>query len=430
MSDRSGGAGGKKNNREVLSWCLYDWAYSSFATIVISAVLPVYYSQVAAANLPGNTATVYWGYTTVIALLVSVLLAPVMGAIADYSGTKKRLLLIFAAVGIFATALLYYVTTGDWLLASVFFILGNIGFSMSEVFYNAILPSIAGPEEIDRVSVKGYALGYLGGGILLALDIGLIELMSDKALATRISFITVSVWWAVFTIPFILNVKEPAVGEKTKTDGNILTAGFKRLSVTFSELRSYKELFLFLAAFWIYNDGIGTIIKMATIYGAEIGISQGALIGALLMTQFVGIPFSFAFGILARHIGTKNSIMLGLFVYAVISVAGYFMQTALHFFILAFLVGTVQGGTQALSRSLYGSMIPGNKTAEFFGFYGMSSKFAGIIGPLVFALVSQLTGTSRLSIFSLISFFIVGALILSRVDVEKGVSDALDKRPV
>lgn len=430
MSDRSGGAGGKKNNREVLSWCLYDWAYSSFATIVISAVLPVYYSQVAAANLPGNTATVYWGYTTVIALLVSVLLAPVMGAIADYSGTKKRLLLIFAAVGIFATALLYYITTGDWLLASVFFILGNIGFSMSEVFYNAILPSIAGPEEIDRVSVKGYALGYLGGGILLALDIGLIKLMSDKALATRISFITVSVWWAVFTIPFILNVKEPGVGKKKKTDGNILTAGFKRLSVTFSELRSYKELFLFLAAFWIYNDGIGTIIKMATIYGAEIGISQGALIGALLMTQFVGIPFSFAFGILARHIGTKNSIMLGLFVYSVISVAGYFMQTALHFFILAFLVGTVQGGTQALSRSLYGSMIPGDKTAEFFGFYGMSSKFAGIIGPLVFALVSQLTGTSRLSIFSLISFFIAGALILSRVDVEKGVSDALDKRPV
>jgi MFS transporter, UMF1 family len=427
MSDR---APEKANSKEILSWCLYDWAYSSFATIIISAILPVYYSRIAAENLPGNTATAYWGYTNVAALLVSVLLAPLMGAVADFSGIKKRLLLIFAAVGILATALLYYVTSGDWLLASVFFILGNVGFSMSEVFYNSILPSVAGPEEIDRVSVKGYALGYLGGGVLLALDIGLIELMSDKTLATRISFITVSVWWAVFTIPFILNVREPQVGKIKKLDAGILIGGFKRLGVTFSELRRYKELFLFLAAFWIYNDGIGTIIKMATIYGAEIGISESALIGALLMTQFVGIPFSFAFGWLARYLGTKNSIMLGLFVYIVISVAGYFMETALHFFILAFLVGTVQGGTQALSRSLYGSMLPKDKTAEFFGFYGMSSKFAGIIGPLVFAVVSQTTGTSRLSIFSLIVFFIIGALLLSRVDVEKGMQAAFDKRPV
>ena len=424
MNDNKGANIKKK---EVLSWCLYDWAYSSFATIVISAVLPVYYSQVAAVDLPGNTATVYWGYTTVFALIVSVMLAPVMGAVADFSGIKKRLLLIFAAIGIFSTALLYYVTSGDWLLASLLFIFGNIGFSMSEVFYNSILPSVAGPEEIDRVSVKGYALGYLGGGILLALDIGLIQIMTDKALATRISFITVSIWWALFTIPFILHVREPAVTKRKRMDGNILTAGFKRLSLTFSELRRYRELFLFLAAFWIYNDGIGTISKMATIYGAEIGISQSALIGALLMTQFVGIPFSFAFGNLARLIGAKNSIMLGLFVYTVISIGSYFMETALHFFILAFLVGTVQGGTQALSRSLYGSMLPKEKTAEFFGFYGMSSKFAGIVGPLVFVVVSQLAGTSRLSIFSLIIFFITGAFLLNRVDVERGVRASLGK---
>jgi UMF1 family MFS transporter len=421
-------AGVKK--REILSWCLYDWAYSSFATIIISAVLPVYYSRVAAGDLPGNAATVHWGYTTVIALIVSVLLAPVMGAVADYSGIKKRLLLLFAAVGIFSTALLYYVTSGDWLMASVLFIFGNVGFSMSEVFYNSILPSVAGPEEIDRVSVMGYALGYFGGGVLLAIDIGIIQIMEDKALATRISFITVSVWWALFTIPLIMNVREPAVTNRQRMDGNILTAGFKRLSATFSELRKYRELFLFLAAFWIYNDGIGTIIKMATIYGAEIGISETALIGALLMTQFVGIPFSFAFGRLARWIGAKNSIMFGLFVYTAISVASYFMETALHFFILAFLVGTVQGGTQALSRSLYGSMLPKEKTAEFFGFYGMSSKFAGIVGPLVFAVVSQVAGTSRLSIFSLVVFFIGGALALSRVDVERGVRASLGKSPV
>lgn len=420
----------KEKKREVLSWCFYDWAYSSFATTVISAVLPVYYSQVAARNLTGNTATVYWGYTTAVALIVSVLLAPVMGAIADFSGIKKRLLLAFAAVGIFSTALLYYVTTGDWLLASVLFIFGNIGFAMSEVFYNALLPGIADAKEIDRISVKGYALGYLGGGILLALDIGLIQIMDDKSLATRITFITVSIWWAVFTIPLIRNVKEPAVRTRKKIDAGILTEGFRRLSVTFGELRKYRELFLFLAAFWIYNDGIGTISKMAAIYGAEIGISQSALIGALLMTQFVGIPFSFAFGRLAGYIGAKNSIMLGLFVYTVISISSYFMETALHFFILAFFVGTVQGGTQALSRSLYGSMLPKEKTAEFFGFYGMSSKFAGIFGPLAFAVVSQTTGTSRLSIISLIVFFIAGAILLSRVDIRKGINTASGESPV
>lgn len=417
----------RENKREVLSWCMYDWADSAFATTVMAAVLPVYYSQVAGADLPGNTATVYWGYTVVIALLISALMAPIMGAIADYSGVKKRLLLTFAAIGILATALLFYVKTGNWLTASLFFIFGNIGFMISEVFYNALLPHVAGPENIDRVSIKGYALGYLGGGILLAINIAMIELMSDKILATRLSFVSVAIWWALFTVPLILNVKEHGETKNYSPDVNFVSAGFRRLSVTFRELRSYKQLFLFLAAFWIYNDGIGTIIKMAAIYGAEIGIGQTALIGALLMTQFVGIPFTFAFGRLARYMGTKNSILFGLFVYALISVSAYFMQTALHFWILAFMVGTVQGGTQGLSRSLFGSMLPRGKTAEFFGFYGMSSKFAGIVGPLVFAVISQSTGSSRLSIFSLIAFFIVGGLLLSRVDVQKGMESTLNK---
>ena len=405
---------------------MYDWANSAFATTVMAAVLPVYYSQVAGVDLPGNTATVYWGYTTAGALLISAFLAPIMGAIADYSGTKKKLLMTFAALGIFATALLYFVTTGDWLMASVFFILGNIGFATSEVFYNSLLPHIASPEKMDQVSTKGYALGYLGGGILLGINVLMIELMSDKILATRLSFVTVSIWWAIFTIPILRNVREPKVKENIGPHINPLAGGFKRVATTFKELRSYRELFLFLVAFWIYNDGIGTIIKMATIYGAEIGIDQTALIGALLMTQFVGIPFSLAFGRLAKYIGTKNSILLGLFVYTMISIGGYFMETALHFWILAFLVGTVQGGTQALSRSLFGSMLPKSKTGEFYGFYGMSSKFAGIVGPLVFAIVSQIAGSSRLSILSLIVFFILGGFLLSRVDEKKGIENALE----
>lgn len=400
---------------------MYDWANSAFATTIMAAVLPIYYSQVAGVTLPGNTATAYWGYTTAAALLITALLAPIMGAIADYSGSKKKLLMTFAGIGIFATALLYFVTTGDWLMASIFFIVGNIGFATSEVFYNSLLPEVAGPGNIDQVSTKGYALGYLGGGILLGINVLMIEFMSDTILATRLSFVTVAIWWAVFTIPIIKNVKEPKVKSNQVKYDNPLTGGFKRLAATFKELKNYKQLLLFLIAFWVYNDGIGTIIKMATIYGAEIGIDQTTLIGALLMTQFVGIPFAFGFGRLARVLGTKNSIMVGLFVYTMISIGGYFMETALHFWILAFLVGTVQGGTQALSRSLFGSMLPKSKTCEFYGFYGMSSKFAGIIGPLVFAIVTQIAGSSRLSIVSLIVFFIVGGFLLSRVDEKEGI---------
>ncbi len=414
---------GGKNRREVLSWCLYDWGNSAFATVVISAVLPVYYNEVAGSVLGGNKAIVYWGYTVSVALLITALLAPVMGAVSDFMGIKKRLLMLFAAVGVFATSLLYFIKTGDWFVASMLFVVGHVGFSMSEVFYNAILPDIAAPGEIDRVSTKGYALGYLGGGIVLALNLAMIRLMEDKGLAVRLSFVTVAVWWAVFTIPLILNIKEPRLSVKSSAI-NPFTEGFKRIYKTAREITRHRDLVLFLVAFWIYNDGIGTIIKMATIYGSEIGIDQTTLIGALLMTQFVGIPFSLLFGRLAGVIGTKNSIMLGLVVYTLISVGGYYMETATHFWILAFLVGTVQGGTQALSRSLFSRMLPRERTAEFYGFYGTSSKFAGIVGPLVFAIVADQTGNSRLSIVSLIVFFVVGAVILSRVNIERGENTA------
>ena len=226
-----------------------------------------------------------------------------MGAIADYSGIKKKMLMTFAGIGIFATALLYFVTTGDWVMASLFFIVGNVGFATSEVFYNSLLPSVAGPGNIDQVSTKGYALGYLGGGILLGINLMMIQLMSDKMLASRLSFLTVSIWWAVFTIPIIKYVKEPETNISPSNNTNPITAGFKRLAVTFRELRNYRQLFLFLIAFWIYNDGIGTIIKMATIYGAEIGIKETDLIGALLMTQFVGIPFAFGFWEIGKILG-------------------------------------------------------------------------------------------------------------------------------
>lgn len=411
--------------RVVNAWCMYDWADSAFATTIMAAVLPPFYHQVAAANLPGHVATAYWGYTSSIAMLLIAISAPILGAIADYSAAKKRFLAAFTTLGVFATAFLYGVSTGDWLLASMLYILGDVGFGGADIFYNALLPHVARPDDIDQVSTKGYALGYLGGGILLALNLAWIMFpraffLPNAEVATRISFVSVAVWWAVFSLPLFRWVPEPRGMTVAGPRVHPVVGGLRQLATTFREISQYGEVLKFLIAFWLYNDGIGTIIKMATIYGAEIGIGQTDLIAALLLTQFVGIPFSLAFGRLAKRLGAKRSVLLGLGIYTLISILGYFMTTAWQFYVLAVMVGFVQGGTQALSRSLFGTMIPKTRTAEFFGFYNISSKFAGIAGPFVFALVSQLTGTSRLSIVSLIFFFVVGGLLLTRVDVEEG----------
>jgi UMF1 family MFS transporter len=416
----------KMHSKIINAWCMYDWANSAFATTIMAAVLPTFYQSVAGANLEGNLATVYWGYTTSIALLLTAILAPMLGAIADYSGAKKRFLAGFATLGIIFTCLLVLIQTGDWLLASLLFAVANVGFAAANIFYDALLPHVAHPDEIDQVSTKGYALGYLGGGILLAINLAWILFPSTFFLpnaesASRLSFLSVGIWWALFSIPIFRNVPEPPRMAEARAEIHPVVGGFRRLGQTFRDVRRYRELIKFLIAFWLYNDGIGTIIKMATIYGAEIGIGQRDLIGALLLTQFVGIPFSFLFGRLAKRLGAKPSIYLALAVYTGISIWGYSMAHAWEFWALAFLVGLVQGGSQALSRSLFGSMVPKEKTAEFFGFYSVSSKFAGIVGPFVFALVGQLTGSSRLSILSIIFFFIVGALLLTRVNEKEGV---------
>ncbi|MEE9213956.1 MAG: MFS transporter [Thermodesulfobacteriota bacterium] len=411
-----------KNYKKIVnSWALYHWAENAFATTVMAAILPVYYSHVAASTLTPNKATAYWGYTNAIALIISAFLAPMLGTLANIMGLRKRLLSIFAATGIVFTATLYFVTTGDWMMASVIFIISNIGFALSDVFHDSLLPHVAKPEDIDSVSTRGYAIGYLGGGILLAINVAMIQFMTNKEMAARLSFVSVSIWWAIFTIPLILNVKEPAKIKTGEANESPFIAGYKLLNKTFHDIKRYRQLILFLLAFWVYNDGIGTIIKMATIYGAEIGIDRSTLIGALLLTQFVGIPCAFGFGRLAGFIGTKRCIYLGLLVYTLISIGAYFMTRPVEFWILAFMVGTVQGGTQALSRSLFSSMIPKAKTGEFFGFYGMSSRIGGFIGPLVFAIVSQATGNSRLGIISLTVFFVIGGILLSRVDEKQGV---------
>ncbi len=419
--------------RIINAWVMYDWANSAFATTVMSTVLPIFYSTVIASDMPRVAASSKWGYTNTIAMLLIAFSAPVLGALADHSGAKKRFLGAFASVGILATALLYFVSTGDWLAASLLYIVGRFGFAAANIFYDSLLPHIARPEDIDYVSAKGYALGYLGGGLLLAINLAWIMKpdlfgIPNSEIATRLSFVSVAIWWAVFSIPIMRVVPEPPhVLEAGESQENPVKAAFQRLANTFREIRKYRELVKFLIAFWLYNDGIGTIITMATIYGAEIGIGQTHLIGALLMVQFLGVPFSLIYGRIGQKIGAKPAILGGLVIYTLIAIGGFFMSAPIHFWILAAFVALVQGGTQALSRSLYGRLTPKAKSAEFFGFYDVSSKFAGIVGPALFAFVGSMAGSSRLSILSLIIFFIVGGLVLTRVNVEEGARVAQEE---
>jgi UMF1 family MFS transporter len=412
---------------------MYDWANSAFATTIMAAMFPPFFrSLVTAAGLGQADATAYWAYTASIALLLVAILAPVLGAISDHTGGKKLYIAFFVGLGVLATALFVVLGDDTYILGSVLFILGNIGFAGANIFYESLLPHIARRGDIDQISTRGYALGYVGGGILLVINVLWFTkpawfLMPGVGFALRASFFSVAVWWALFSIPLFRHVPEPPVLRTGQEPVNVLRAGFGRLANTLGQMARYKQLLLFLVAFWIYNDGIGTIIKMATAYGDEIGIGLSDMITALIITQFVGIPFSFGFGWLARRLGTKRSILLGLGVYTVISIAGFFMQTATHFYILAFSVGMVQGGTQALSRSLYGAMVPKSQSAEFFGFFSTSSKFAGIVGPLLFGVVSQVAGGSRLSIVSLVLFFIIGGVLLTRVDVKEGIRVAREE---
>jgi len=417
---------------ELRAWAMYDWANSAFATTVMAAVLPVYFARVAAAALPAHVATAYWGYTASLSLLVIALASPFLGAMGDYLGAKKRFLAAFLTVGTVATAALALVGPGDWLLAAGLYLLGNIGFSGSIIFSDSLLPHIARPDEIDRVSSGGWALGYLGGGLLLAFNVALLTApqffgLADAAAASRVSFLTVAVWWAVFSLPLLLRVPEPPrrllAGESGAASATAAAA--RRLRGTFGELRRYRHLLRFLLAYWLYIDGVGTIIKLATIYGSEIGIGASALIGALLLAQFVGIPFTFAFGALAARAGVQAGLYVALAGYAVISVCAYFVREAWHFWALAVAVATVQGGAQALSRSLFASMIPAAKSSEFFSFFSVFEKFAGIMGPALFGLIAQLTGTSRAGIATLVVFFLGGMALLARVDVAEGRRAAL-----
>lgn len=418
----------KAHKRAIWAWTMYDWGNSAFATTIMAAVLPVYFSTVAQnTGMTAAEATAKWGFTTAIASLLAALISPVLGAMADFRGSKKRFLTIFMVIGVTATALMVGIRGGNWLLASVLFIFGQIGFAGSLVYYDALLPHVAKPEEIDMVSSRGYAMGYIGGGILLAINLVMIMFTpaSMTELMTRLSFVTVAIWWFVFTIPLLKYVSEPArrllAGEE---NFNPLQAAISRLGNTFREIRKYRDLSLYLLTFWVYSNGIGTIIIMATAFGKELGFGTTTLIGTLLMVQFLAAPFAILFGNLAKKMGTKKAIYLSLGIYSIISILGFFMYHEWQFWVLGGLVATVQGGSQALSRSLIGRMMPKSKSAEFYSFFSVFEKFSSILGPLLFAVISTIVGHSRFSIVSLIIFFVLGIFLLTRVNVDMGIKVA------
>ncbi|AMV36637.1 MFS transporter [Planctomyces sp. SH-PL62] len=422
------------NRPELRAWAMYDWANSAMVCTIITAVFPIYYSEVACAGMDPKTASGRYAMATTLGMVIVAVMSPILGAYADQTASKKRLLGRFLALGLFATASMFFIHTGDWILASILFILANIGANASFVFYDALLPHIARDDEIDRVSTAGYALGYVGGGLLLALNLawirfpgwfglpsgpGLTE--AQATLPARLAFVSVAIWWLVFSIPLFRRVPEPPVSGGERWAGlHPVRASFGRLAETGRHLRRCRQGFLMLLAFLIYNDGIGTIIRMATIYGTELKINSTVMIASILLVQFVGIPCSFLFGSLAGTLGVKRSILLGLVVYTGICVIGYNMSTNRDFLILAVLVGVVQGGTQALSRSLFASLIPRSKSGEFFGFFAVVEKFAGIFGPAMFAIINMASGSSRGAILGVIGFFLVGGFLLLMVDVEEG----------
>lgn len=423
---------------ELRAWALYDWANSAFVLIIITAVFPIYYQAVAAggAGLSAEQATTWLSYATTGALLIVATMSPILGAVADFKRAKKAFLAVFVALGSVSTCLLYFIQEGDWIVALILFALGNAGLFLSFVFYDSLLPHIARSEdELDRVSTAGYAVGYLGSALLL---VGLIfatqkpEMLGleNAGAATRVGFLVTGLWWAGFSIPLFLRVKEPGREDgETQDEAADTTAAVKaalaRLKDTAKELRGgYKQGFLMLLAYMVYNEGIGTIIRMGGIYAVSKDFPEHAVIVGILMIQFVGIPFAFLFGNLGPILGTKRAIMVGIFVYAVISFVAYFMDTLNQFYVMAFLIATVQGGTQGLSRSLFGTLIPKHKASEFFGFFSVFAKVAGIFGPLFFGLVIQATGSIQTAMLSVVVFFVIGGIILSRVDVEEGQRQA------
>ena len=406
--------------RDTVSWALYDWANSAFATTVLAGFFPVFFQQYWSTGVDPTISTSRLGFASGIAGLTVAVLAPVLGAIADRTAGRKRQLVLWSLIGVIGTAALGFIGQGEWWWAAACFVMAAIGFNAANIFYDALLLDVAAEHELDQVSAFGYALGYLGGGLLFAFNV-LMTLqpgwfgLDNAAEAVQISFLTVAVWWFLFTLPLARNVRERPAPAATPGLFAAARDGLRELGSTLRHIASYREVSLFLVAYWLYIDGVHTIYTMAVDYGVALGLPSSSLLAALLLTQFVAFPSALALGWLGNRWGPKRGILLCIAVYLSATIYAYFLDSVAEFFGLAVVVGLVQGGIQSLSRSFFGRLVPEGKGGEFFGFYNMMGKFASFIGPLLIATVALLTGDSRLSVSSLVVLFIVGGLVLWRV---------------
>jgi UMF1 family MFS transporter len=402
----------------VVSWGLYDWGNSAFATTVMAGFFPVFFSQYWSAGADTELTTARLGYANAAAGLVIALLAPFLGAIADRGGRRRRMLFVFTLLGTLSTLALFFLAQGQWLAAAALFALGSIGFNGGIVFGDALLLDVAEPRDYDRVSAFGYALGYLGGGLLFAVNVAMVVKpalfgLADAAAAVRWSFVTVAVWWLVFTLPVLLFVNESPPREAAR--GGALAAGWRELMATARAVRGQPLLLQFLLAYWLYIDGVNTVIKMAVNYGLSLGLESSDLLGALLLTQFIGFPAALVFGRVGERMGARAGVLIGLAVYAVITIWAYFLDSALEFYLMAATLGLVQGGVQSLSRSLYGRLVPEGKSAEYFGFYNMVGKFGTVLGPALMGALALAANSTRASILALLLLFVGGGVLLWRV---------------
>lgn len=414
--------------RAVYAWAFYDWANSAFATTVMAGFFPLFFKEYWNSGVADTVSTFRLGMANSAASLVVVLCAPLLGAIADHLDRRKGFLLLFAALGVVMTGALHFVAAGDWQLAALCYGLAILGFSGGNLFYDALLLGVARPAQLDRVSALGFALGYLGGGLLFAFNVLMVLHpdwfgLPDKATAVRVSFLSVALWWAVFSVPLFVRVHEARAAERVCARAAI-ARGFGQLRRTLREIGRLPHTFLFLAAYWLYIDGVDTIVRMAVDYGMSLGFPSNSLIVALLITQFVGFPAAIAFGRLGDRIGARAGILVALAVYMAVTAWGAFMSAVWEFYLLAVVIGLVQGGVQSLSRSLYARLIPPGRSAEFFGFYNMLGKFAAVLGPALMGWVGVLSGSPRIGILSVLALFVVGAVLLLRVDVARGMRDA------
>jgi UMF1 family MFS transporter len=402
---------------------MYDWANSAFSTAIVAGFFPVFFKQYWSAGTDVAMSTLRLGTANSIASIAVAALAPLLGAIADRGSAKKKFLLFFAMMGVVMTGALFFVQQGAWQLAVLVYVLATFGFASANSFYDSLLLAVAPRGRLDFVSALGYSLGYLGGGLLFAVNVAATLKphwfgLQDASEAVRLSFVSVAIWWGVFTIPIMLFVKEPRAERAGALEA--VRLGFHQLKRTFTAVRKLRVLFFFLIAYWFYIDAVFTITKMAVDYGLSLGFRSETLIVGLLITQFVGFPAALAFGKVGERIGTKSGIYVAIWVYIAICVGGFLMRSATHFYVLAVTIGLVLGGIQSLSRALYGRLIPPSKAAEFYGFYNMMGKFSAVIGPILMGWVSVATGNPRYSIISIILLFVIGLALLTRVDEATG----------